>query len=214
MLLRVLYGLSLGPLWKILWQWVLQAWQDLTAPTGYRVVVPVTMTIVGAYFGLYAVMEARHERRLNRAVFKQSTFINLVTSSNRGAFIMAMKDFGLIQTMEVPPEPHPWPPWHFLDWWDEPTLPNKQQLSAWAATFLPLCTPQTCGRPKSQVSNKPSQDVRIDLEGANLQNADLFGVELEGADLSGANLKEASLRGAHLREANRAPYRRHVKASL
>jgi hypothetical protein len=188
---------------RVVWSWLHNAFQSLTGETGYRVIVASIVTIIGAYFGLYAVMEARHERRMNRAAFERSAFIDLVTSNNRGAFIAAMKNFGPVQTIEVPWEPDVWPPWKLLDWWGKATQPNWEPLHTWALHFLPLCTPQLCGRPDDTAPEKPDKGVRIELFWANLRGAYLFranlrGADLGGADLGGANLFLANLRGADL----------------
>lgn len=180
--------------------WCVDAFEYLRGKTGYRVFVPAVVTLVGAYFGLYAVMEARHERRMNRAAFERSAFIDLVTSDKRGAVIAAMKNFGPIQSMKVPPEPKVWPPWQMPTWWwGKPSTPNLRPLGTWAQNFLPLCTPDLCGRPNTK---DPEKGVRIDLTGANLTNANLIEIDLRDADLSGTHLINADLNGAFLRRAN------------
>ena len=108
---RVLRVFAKGIWWatlllpRMLWSWIVDAWTYLTGPTGYRVVITVLVTAVGAYFGMFAIFEGRYERRLNRATFERATFITMVSSDNQGAFIAAMKDFGPIQTRKVPFEP-------------------------------------------------------------------------------------------------------------
>ncbi len=133
--------------WQTLRLWFVDARKYIKEPAGYRVVVPAIITFVGAYFGLYAIMEARHERRLNRAAFERSTFTALVTSNNLGSFIAAMKRFGPIQTMAVPPEPRILEPW---SWWGEASQPNMGPLNSWVRHFFPLCTPQHCGHTTEQ----------------------------------------------------------------
>jgi hypothetical protein len=140
---------------------------------------------------------------MNRAAFERSAFIDLVTSNNRGAFIAAMKNFGPVQTIEVPPEPDVWPPWKLKNWWGEATQPNRESLLTWAQHFFPLCTSQLCGSLDKEEPEKPDKGVRIDLSRADLSRADLSranlsGADLSGADLSGANLSRANLSGAHL----------------
>ena len=49
----------------VLGQWVDAWWDRLRSRQGYT----IAFTIVGAYFGAYAIIEARHERQLNRALF-------------------------------------------------------------------------------------------------------------------------------------------------
>ncbi len=171
--------------------WTTKAYRDLTGPYGYRVVVPVIMTILGAYVGLYAIMEARHERRQNRAAFERSAFTDLVTSNNRGSFVAAMKHFGLVQMMEVPPEPHILAPW---DWRTRPNQPNRKPLWSWALHFFPLCTPELCGIPEDK-EDSSSPSYRIDLRWANLGWADLWEANLTWADLWGADLTGANLKG-------------------
>ncbi len=117
-------------------RWLCDLRDAIFGPKGYHLVMGVVMTFVGAYFGLYAVMEARHERRLNRASYERSTFVSLVTSSNRGSFITAMKTFGPTQMMDVPPEPHLWPPWHVSNWWGKASQPNQKPMLTWARNFF------------------------------------------------------------------------------
>jgi hypothetical protein len=52
------FYLQLKPIWTVLWSWITDAYGYIVGPTGYRVIV----TLGGAYLGVYAVMEARHER--------------------------------------------------------------------------------------------------------------------------------------------------------
>ena len=98
---RLSFYLQLKPIWAILQGWRTNACKYIVGPTGYRVVVPAIVTFVGAYFGFYVVMEARHERRQNYAAFERSAFIDLVTSNNRGAFTAAMKSFGQVPDLSV-----------------------------------------------------------------------------------------------------------------
>jgi hypothetical protein len=180
------------------------------AQRGYKLLV----ALIGIYFGLFAIMEARHERRSNRAAFERSTFIDLVSSGNRGAFIAAMKNFGPIQVMNVPKEPKYWPP--FEDWWTE-ERPQEELLHTWAYYFFDLCTPQLCGRPHPKEPWNEKKGVKIALDGArldgarldevklyraSLDNAKLDGAKLAGARLDGASLKGANLAGARLDGAN------------
>lgn len=199
---RTLFHLSYALMWPFrVWPlWIHDALQYLNSRIGYRVVVPATVTLIAAYFGLYAVMEARHERRRNHAAFERSAFTDLVTSNDRGAFIAAMKNFGPIQMMKVPPEPQLWPPWKFLSWWEKSSQPNRRQLYTWSQSFLSRCTPQLCGRPDINDPENPDKGIRIDLSGADLRGADLAGADLSRADLSWADLRGAYLAGAKLRE--------------
>src|ERR687893_844700 len=80
-------------------------------------------TIVGLYFGVYAVMLVRHELELNRATYERAVFIDLVISNHRGAFWAAMQDFGPLQAMEVPLKPDVFSP---SKWWGKSSMPNMQ----------------------------------------------------------------------------------------
>lgn len=174
--------------WKTLWQahslkivrlWHADAQKYLKGPTGYRVVVPAIITFIGAYFGLYAIMEARHERRLNRAAFERSAFTDLVTSNHRGAFVSAIKRFGPTQTMQVPPEPRILAPW---EWWAQPNQPNMLPLWSWAQHFFPLCRPQFCSNSAPETGYKSFVDSARHLNKA-------YRVDLSLADLKGADRK-------------------------
>ena len=79
--------------------WYQNIWNDLFGPFGYRTWLLVFTTVVGAYFGLYAVMVARHDRLINRALFERNAFVTMVASGNRTSFVTAMKDFGPVQTV-------------------------------------------------------------------------------------------------------------------
>src|SRR5262249_13175141 len=125
----------------VLWRWTQSAWRSFIGPKGYLAFV----TLITAYFGLYSLLLARHERLTNRALFERSTFISMVSSGNRGSFIAAMKNFGPIQNVVVPPEPSAWP--LFKNWWSVGSTPNKEPLWLWARHFLALCTPEQCGDP-------------------------------------------------------------------
>ena len=147
-------------------------------------------------------MEARYERRANRAAFERATFMTMVTSGRAGAFIAAMKNFGPIQTLQVTIEPELLKPW---EWFKKPLkAPNKEHLWLWARGAFERCSFDSCGHYK----NAPTViTYRIDLRTANLREADLREVKLSKADLRGANLILADLiladlRGAYLSAAN------------
>lgn len=173
----------------------------------------VIVTLVSAYFGLYAVMQARYELHLNRATFERAAFFDLVASGNRGMFNTAMKNFGPIQTMLVPPEPQLWAPWKIRDWWGKASPPNLEWLHNWAKDFLALCTPQLCGKPGIKTSeiqykgypgnrDKFVKEYRINLYNANIRLATLSLTDLSRADLSFSNMAEARLHDINLRHAN------------
>ena len=176
---------------RFIWRWLrglwLGFWADLTGPLGYR----VCALIIGAYVGLFAVMEARHERQMNRALYERSTFITMVSSGNRGAFIAAMMGFGPVQTISVFSEPFPLKPWTWL----KKERPNMLPLRRWATARLPSCIADECGH------SKKDKSYRVDLRQANLQSAELQGVDLSKSDLTGADLRKVNLRWADLREA-------------
>lgn len=164
-------------------------------------------TAITAYFGVYAVMESRHDRQLNRALFERNTFITMVTSGNHGTFLAAMENFGPIQTISIPSEPSILCPWR----WFEEEMPNVEPMQRWAQNYFGQCTPEKCGIVDDDGG------YRIDLLGANfknailpkvllansrLMNADLRAASLPEAILSGSNLLGADLRGASLKNAH------------
>lgn len=189
-------------------QWVQSIWSGLLLhwwehvctnfkKSGYLWII----TLVSAYVALYAIFEARNERRLNRALFEYNTFMTMVTSGKRGVFIAAMKNFGPVQNIQVPSEPALWPP---CDGWFNTIQPNREPLWQWARYFLVHCTPDECGSPNKE---DPTNEIRVDLRGAKLGNArlnkvDLHKADLQGASLSGADLFQANLEGATLINAN------------
>lgn len=193
--------------------WRKNVWTDLLGPYAYRVWVVTLTTFVGAYFGLYAVMEARHDRVLNRALFERNAFITMVSSGNRNIFVAAMKEFGAVQTMTAPRAPSPLEPWRWL----ETGQPNMEQLHRWAIYRLPHCVQAECG-PVVRDSQRGGIDMsnadpecatrearrayRIDLINANLQGAKLKDTMLYLSDFRGANLMHADLRGAELDGSN------------
>lgn len=173
--------------------WERNFWADLTGPYGYRVWVVGLTTIVGAYVGLYSLLEARHDRQMNRALFERNVFMTMVSSGNRGAFVAAMKRFGPVQTIRVPRTPPLLKPW---DWW-KTEQPNMNPLLQWARSRLSQCIgTDECG------VRGGIDLIRADLQGANLHEVFLTGGSLIGANLQGANLQDANLLKTNLREAN------------
>jgi hypothetical protein len=175
-----LYVVAITITWSttVVRRWAQHAWTSFVGPRGYLIFI----TLIAAYTGLYSILEARHERQANRALFERSTFMTMVLSGNRVNFITAMKTFGPVQTMKVLGDPDLFAP----SKWFEQQMPNKDPLFTWASYFLFLCTAEVCGEPKTT-----SQTFRIDLS-----RADLSGAYLPGADLSEAHLQEALLREA------------------
>lgn len=185
----------LGQIFTTLKVWGRNLGADLSGPYGYRIWVAGLVTIVGAYVGLYSLLEARHDSQMGRALFERNEFMDIVSSGNRGDFVAAMKGFGPVQTIRVPRTPSLLKPW---DWW-ETEQPNMNPLLLWARARLPQCI----GTSECAVGERVNIDlISSDLQGANLQNVFLAGGILIGANLQGANLQGASLFGANLREVN------------
>ncbi len=175
--------------------WMFNLRRDLFGPYGYRTWIVCITTIVAAYFSVYAVLESRHDRQLNRALFERNSFMTMVSSGNGGTFLAAIKDFGPIQKIEIPVAPNLLAPWDWLGI----EYPNEEPLLRWATHRFSLCSARECGR----VDDSGEDVFRIDLVGADLRGANLEKVflvnsRLTNADLSGANLQEALLMGAVL----------------
>jgi hypothetical protein len=187
----------------VLRSWVRHFLSSLTRPSGYDVIVTIIAGITTAYVGIYAIIEARYDRRVNRTLFERNAFMTMVASGNNGTFIAAMKTFGPVQTLMVPRDPDLFAPWT----WGGQEMLNRDPLRLWAASFFPLCTARMCGG-----TNKWLMTWRIDLSGADLSKVNLSRANLSGAhfsetklykaDLSGAILRGASLFGADLLGAN------------
>lgn len=144
--------------------WAVSFWIRLKSGEGYVLLV----TFIGTYVGLYTIQMGRHELLANRATFERSTFITMVSSGNRGAFIAAMKDFGRIQNMEISIEPSLFKLW---SWFFVKYRPNKIPLYFWDKFFLTLCTSDMCGEPSEE-----SKSFRINLFQADLHKA-FFGTD-------------------------------------
>lgn len=175
--------------------WAKHFWRSITSESGYRIVIGIVVTLVGAYFGLYAIMEARHERHLNRALFERSMFMTMVVTGPSG-FRSAMDQVAQIQNRKAPIEPElsrlPW------QWFGE-YMPNREPLRQWTASFMDRCEPKTCGWHIGMVVPRDTgADLRIELYNANLESADLECVNLGHASLGVANLKDANLKDANL----------------
>lgn len=158
--------------------------------------------MIGIYFATYAVLESVYERRRTRAAFERSMFFSMATSGRREAWIAAVKLFGPVQTIEVPPEPLPHRPDEWAKWLTEPwPRPNLLPLWTWARESLRDCTPATCGE-------ADGVHWRIGLRGADFRGAvmDDFYIRRElgrwTGDFSGVSMLHASLRNADLYSAD------------
>jgi hypothetical protein len=160
----------------------------LDAVTGDRGWLTVGSAI-GAYLVVYGLVDARHQREVNQAVQERNTFVSLVSAGNAASFVGALKTFGAVQRMRAVAEPSLFKPWA----WNKKFAPNRAFMWQWARSRFPLCTPGVCSL---------SNDWRIDLSHADLQDAFLANVDLHKADLSRANLRGTDLTGSDLRGAN------------
>jgi hypothetical protein len=177
------------------WSWIVDLWSFVDSSKGYQAVVPALVTLIGAYFGLYAIVEARHERHLNRALFERSAFMTMVVTGPTG-FRSAMNQFAQIQNQTAPIEPDlSKPPWK---WFGE-YKPNRERLRQWARIFMGQCESKTCGTLKVKQGSKP---WRINLKNAYLGRAYLADANLLNANLGYTYLGYANLRGAYLGGAN------------
>ena len=74
-------------LWKVIWwpfkqvytvlkRWIIGGFKSFIGPNGY---IAAIVTLLGAYVGLYSIMEARHDRRMSRAIIERPTFMTLTS---------------------------------------------------------------------------------------------------------------------------------------
>ena len=166
--------LTLKQVRHVLKGWAKHFGRSIIDEGGYRIVIGIIVTLMGAYAGLYTILEARHERHLNRALFERSAFMTMVMAGPSG-FQSAMSQFAQIQNQMAPIEPTWSKPWK---WFDE-EKPNREPLRQWAKTFLHNCKPETCGRlaEKDETGKikKGSKSLRINLSLVDLSEADLSG---------------------------------------
>ncbi len=108
--------------------WYRNIWNDLFGPRGYRAWLLIVTTAIGAYFAIYAVVVARHERTINRAFFERNAFLTMVTSGKPSSFVAAMKGFGPVQTVSALRAPSLSKPW------------------CWAETYQPICIISVIGQ--------------------------------------------------------------------
>jgi hypothetical protein len=184
-----------GRVGQVVYSWLKHFWGHITGPTGYRILGGA----LGLYIAFHAIVEARYERRLNRALYERAAFTDLVSSGNSAAFVTAMKDFGRVQMLPVPPEPSVSNPVTWFVYKD--IYPNREPLWRWARSTLAACAIKPIFRPQERptyTADCTTNDKwRIDLIRANLAGADLHDV-----DLQRANLHEAQLPGAALADSN------------
>lgn len=58
--------------------WLAHFGRSIADEGGYRIVVDILAAVIGVYAGVYAIVEARHERQMNRALFAQNRLMTLV----------------------------------------------------------------------------------------------------------------------------------------
>ena len=182
--------------------WLRNLWNDLTGPYSYRVWGIVAATVLGGYFGLYAALEARHDRQKNESLFQRDVFLTLVSSGVRGDFITGMREFGTVQNISIYSAPELGNP---FTWWDT-RKPNMDPLWRWARHRLEWCEESLCGGGRYRLDLRDT-DLRgaklrnVELHESDLRNADLRAAILEGANLNQADLEAADLEAADLRKA-------------
>lgn len=153
-------------------------------------------SVLAVYFAVFGLIDAKSTQEETRASVERSLFMTLVSSGNGASFVVAMKDFGPIQTMEVTAHPS----WFKFWGWGRTYQPNQQPMHDWAGARFDLC--------KKEVKDCSVGDgARIDLkytrlDGAQLRYVDLHAADLTGAHLSGAHLNNANLSGARLSDAD------------
>jgi len=68
-------------------------------------------SIVGAYLVIFGLVDAKHQREENQASLERAAFITLVSSGNAASFVVGLKSFGPVQTMQATAEPSLFKPW-------------------------------------------------------------------------------------------------------
>ncbi len=191
--IRILRGGIILLLQSLLKHWLAHA-QHAFQSHGYLIFV----ALAGAYVGLYAIVEARHERQLNRALFAQNRFMTLAASGNPGGLNAALAEYETLKDMDVLDEPSFWRFWK----WGVTRKENEDVLKRWAQKFFRGCPENWCGQGLDLTVLGNGDLKGADPVGANLQEADLDDANLQEADLRQANLQEADLGYANLQEAN------------
>ncbi len=189
-------------LWALTWPfrrwWFRDAFLYVIGPTGYRAVVPAVATLIAAYVGAYAIVEAQHERQMNRALFEQNRFMTLAASGSPGGLNAALAEYQTLKAREVLKSPDIWRAWT----WGETERVNEAALKRWTQRFFAGCPESWCGQGLYLMMLGKGDLVEADLRGASLQNAILPSANLQDADLEGANLQGANLRYANLQDAD------------
>ncbi len=165
--------------------------------------MPAIATLIAAYVGAYAIIEAQHERQMNRALFEQNRFMTLAASGSPGGLNAALAEYKTLKAKQVLKSPDIWRFWI----WHETEAVNKEALERWAKRFFAGCPESWCGQGLDlRVLGKGDLE-EADLRGANFQRILLMDVNLKSvnfsqANLQSANLSEANLESADLSQAN------------
>jgi hypothetical protein len=64
-------------------------------------------TVVGGYFFIYGLIDARHNQDEAQATFERAQFVTLVSAGHQGAFVAAMRDFARVQNLVSLSRPSP-----------------------------------------------------------------------------------------------------------
>ncbi len=194
--IAILCILLRGLTWPFRRWWFRDAALYIIGPTGYRAVVPAIATLVAAYVGIYAIVEARHERQMNRALFEQNRFMTLAASGSPGGLNAALAEYETLKARKVLKSPDIWRCWT----WHETEAVNRDALKRWAERFFAGCPKDWCGQGLDLRVLGKGDLKEADLRGANLQKANLYGANLQQARLWDANLQNANLSAANLQQ--------------
>lgn len=117
--------------WVIVGQWYSNLRDYVRSPEGWRAIG----VIVAAYVGLYAIVEARHERQMNRALFEQNRFMTLAASGSPGGLNAALAEYQPLKAKAIPKSPNVF----FLWTWFQKEQVNEDALNRWAKRFFREC---------------------------------------------------------------------------
>lgn len=174
--------------------WLASIYGYVTGPDGWRAVG----VIIGAYIGLYAIMEAQHERQMNRVLFEQSRFMTLAASGSPGGLNAALAEYQTLKAREVLKSPDIWRAWT----WAETERVNEDALNRWAKRFFAGCPESWCGQGLDLTVLRKGELGGADLRGAQLQRVFLSQAQLQTTDFSHAQLQNADLSQAQLQNAD------------